>query len=353
MHVIKKEYKILAACIVMCLALVSIPGVGGRIQAAERVDMTKKGALTLSLGTENSAQMARDMARMEEPLQVCLWKMADMRESGSYEFQEAFRELDGEEDWKELAKDALAIVYEMDEDGKPQGEPQIIPDTVAGVEVSEDGKLTAEGLLSGLDLGLYLVAVDTARSPGYEYSFTPMVVSLPWSEYQYVGGEAPDAWQYEREAVLKPARIRRYGNVRILKALTSYNASMGDVTFVFDVNARDPETGETVYSNVVSATFSAAGTQEILVEHLPAESVVTVTEIYSGANCQITSSDDGPGTVVAEELAGGTEPVTFRFTNAYDEDARNGYGVENRFRYDTEAETYVWTTDRDDAGIQP
>ena len=104
---------------------------------------------------------------------------------------------------------------------------------------------------------------------------------------------------------------------------------------------------------MVSATFSATGTREILLEQLPAEAEVTVTEVYSGANCQITASDEGPKTVVAEEMEGTAESVTFRFTNTYDEDAKNGYGVENRFRYDAEAGTYVWSTDRDDVGVQP
>ena len=87
-------------------------------------------------------------------------------------------------------------------------------------------------------------------------------------------------------------------------------------------------------------------------ENLPAEALVTVTEVYSGANCQVTASDEGPKAVIAGEMGEGTEPVTFRFTNAYDEEAKSGYGVENRFRYDTEAETYVWTTDRDDINAE-
>ena len=353
MRVIKKKHKALAACIAICLTLVSVPGAGRRIQAAERVDTAKTGSLLLSLGTEDSDQMAQDMLRIQEPLQVRLWKLADMGETGKYEFREDFQGLAMEGDWKRLSEEAFALVYDLDENGKPLGEPKTPPERTGELRLTDDGSLAAAETLSGLELGLYLVAVDAAESPKYEYSFTPMVISLPWSEYQYVGGEASDTWQYEREAVLKPSRELRYGNVKILKTLTSYNESMGDVTFVFEVNARDSETGENIYSNVVSATFSATGTREILLEQLPAEAEVTVTEVYSGANCQITASDEGPKTVVAEEMEGTAESVTFRVTNTDDEEAKNGYGVENRFRYDAEAGTYVWSTDRDDVGVQP
>ena len=217
------------------------------------------------------------------------------------------------------------------------------------IHVTEDGTIQ-EAAFSGMDLGLYLIVVDAAQSPRYEYTFTPLIVSLPWSEYQYVGGDAPDTWQYQREAALKPAREPRYGSVRIRKTLTSYNATQGDVTFVFEIVAResDAEDAKIVYSNVVSLTFSGTGTQEALLEHIPAGAVVTVTEVYSGANCQITLSDDQSKTVTADGEDAG--PITFSFENEYDEDAKSGYGIENRFRYDTESNTYQWSTDRPEIG---
>lgn len=356
MRVIKRKYRILTACVLAGLLMAVVPGICRSIQAAERVDMTKTGVLKLSLGTEDSQEMALDLGRIEEPLEVHLWKLADMTETGNYEFREAFQGLTMDEDsWKTLPEEAFSLVYERNENGEAEGEPKIAPSCTAAGEVGTDGVLTMAEELSGLDLGLYLVVPDRARSPKYEYSFAPMVVSLPWSEYQYLGGTASDTWQYDREVTLKPARAPRYGDIKIVKTLTSYNGSMGEVTFVFDVTAADPESGEILYSNVVSASFSAVGTKEILVEHLPAGAEVTVTEVYSGANCQITASEEGPKIVEAKGLEGNTEPVTFRFTNAYDEEAKNGYGVENRFRYDAESESYVWTTDREDVsgGRQP
>ncbi len=350
MHLRKKSWGI---CLAVCMALTAVLCTYPRAQAAAGVNTEKTGNLTLALGAEDSDQMARDMARIEEPLQIHVWKLADMTEVGTYDFREAFQGLSTEgNDWKTLSEQAFGLVYGQEEGGVLSGEPRIAPAFTAEVEVGEDGSLTSAEEFTGMELGLYLVAADSARSPRYEYSFTPMVVSLPWSEYQYVGGEASDEWQYDRDVILKPARTPLYGDVRILKTLESYNASQGEVTFVFDVTAADPETGEMVYSNVVSASFSGVGTREIILENLPAEALVTVTEVYSGANCQVTASDEGPKAVIAGEMGEGTEPVTFRFTNAYDEEAKSGYGVENRFRYDTEAETYVWTTDRDDINAE-
>ena len=196
-----------------------------------------------------------------------------------------------------------------------------------------------------MDLGLYLIMVDRADSPKYTYTFSPVIVSLPWSVHQYDETSQDDAWQYRREAFLKPAQAPRYGSIRIVKTLTEHNVSQGDVTFVFDVVARESAEPDAkiVYSNVVSLTFSGTGTKEAVLEHIPAGAVVTVTEVYSGANCEVTLSDDGSKTVTAEG-----DPIAFAFENAYDEEAKNGYGVENRFRYDTERNTYQWTTDRQD-----
>lgn len=334
--------------------------------------MTETGTLALKLPEdEGSVDMVMDMARIkggtaDGELDVHAWKVADMLETGRYELTDEFQSLDmegeysldgdgwwemsmSEDGWKNLSAAAMALLYELDEDGSPAGEPRIPATYDSTIHVAEDGTIIEAETFSGMDLGLYLVVVDTAQSPGHAYTFTPMIVSLPWSEYQY-DGTADDTWQYTREAFLKPAQELRYGSIRITKELTGYNASQGDVTFVFDVVARESaeEEAEIVYSNVVSLTFSAAGIQEAVLEHIPAGTVVTVTEVYSGANCQITVSDDGSKSVTAEGEDGG--PITFSFENEYHEDAKSGYGVENRFRYDTEQNTYQWTTDRPDIG---
>lgn len=324
MRLMKKWYGIPIIC--LCLAIVL--SVGSYVFAAGAVDTEQTGTLAFRLGAEDSAQMGEDMAGIGTPIPVQAWQIAEISGEGKYIATAEFSSLDLENGWSTLTEDAVKIVY---------GEGGLSETPI--VEPAARG--TVEEGLSGLPLGLYLVTMDTVESAEYEYTFSPMVVSLPWSEY-LVSGTGSDAWQYALEATLKPAMTPRYGDVRIVKTLTSYNASQGDVTFIFDVTAMDSETGEVVYSNVVSAAFSQAGSQEILLTHIPAGSEVEVTEIYSGANCSLTVSDDEPQTVLA------ADEVTFRFTNEYSGENRRGYGVENRFRYDAESDTYVWTTDRTD-----
>ena len=355
MHLRKKRISVI--CMVVCMAVAAVLWSYPGVLAAGRVDMTQKGSLTLALATEDSDQMGQDMVRIEEPIQVYAWKLADMTEGGRYEFQGVFQALSIEDDssqdgWKNLTQAAMELLFEMDEKGQPTGKPLTEPDYNGTVKVTEEGKQTETEGFENMELGLYFVLADNGKSPKYEYSFNPMIISLPWSEYQYAGGNASDTWQYAREATLKPARALRYGDIRIVKTLTSHNMAQGDVTFVFDVTAREGE--EIVYSNVVSATFSAAGTQEILVSHIPAEVLVTVTEVYSGANCIVTVIDGESKAVLAAEEDGSTEPVSFRFENEYDEQANRGYGVENQFRYRVDQETgrsgYEWSTNRLDIG---
>ena len=352
---VKRKNRILAICLAACTVLMAACYGYPRAQAAGRVDTGRRGSLTLSLGAEDP-ELVQDMAHIEEPIRVHAWKLADVLETGRYEFREGFTGLSLEgEGWKELAEAAMAAIYEVDGEGRPSGGPKVPPACTESFRVSEDGAVTGAEGLSDLDLGLYLIVVEAAESSGSRYSFTPVVVSLPWSERQYLGGGASDEWEYSREVTLKPAREPRYGKVRIVKTLTSHNASQGDVTSVFEVVARESEAedAEIVYSNVVSLTFSGTGTREAVLEHIPAGSVVTVTEVYSGANCQVTVSDGGPKEVAADSLEGGTGPTTFRFENEYDGDAKSGYGIENRFRYDTERKAYEWTTDRPGIGMEP
>lgn len=296
--------------------------------AAGRVDLTKTGTLTFEPGGENAGELAEDFAGIKEPVGVHVWQLAEISGTGAYTVNREFSGLSIRDDaWDEVKDEAMALVYGGDD---PTVDP-LIRETASGT--------LADGL-TGLPLGLYLVVIDPACSDTREYTFNPMIVSLPWTEYR-MGGSGSDTWQYTLNATLKAAVNPRYGDLRIVKTLTSQNLSQGDATFVFDIEGKDPN-GTVVYSNVVSATFSEAGRQEILVTRIPAGTTVTVTEVYSGANCTLTASDNGPQVIVAEDVAG------VSFTNAYDEEAKSGYGVENRFRYDTKLETYVWTTDRAD-----
>lgn len=365
---VRKRNRILAVFGMVSLLLTAILCNVPRAQAATKVDMTQKGTLSLELP---GGDMVQDMVRLKGSdgtangeLRVHAWKVADMQETGKYKLAEAFKSLGiaddqwsemsvSEEGWRNLSEAAMKLLYDLDEKENPVGEPKIAAtyDQVLHVVKDAGGNAIIEeaNTFTGMDLGLYLIVIDSAQSPQYTYTFTPMIVSLPWSQYQY-DGVSGDTWEYERTVVLKPARELRYGSIEIVKELTEYNATKGDVTFVFDVGAKESAepNAEIVYSNVVSLTFSAVGTQTARLDHIPAESVVTVTEVYTGANCELTEFERDSKVVIAEGEDG--NPITFSFKNEYDEDAKSGYGVENRFRYNTETNTYQWTTDRPGMG---
>ena len=55
-----------------------------------------------------------------------------------------------------------------------------------------------------------------------------------------------------------------------MKTLDNYNAALGPVTLVFQIEGVD-EHGETVYSNVLATTHSAAGTQSAVAEQIRRE----------------------------------------------------------------------------------
>ena len=123
MHLRKKSWGI---CLAVCMALTAVLCTYPRAQAAAGVNTEKTGNLTLALGAEDSDQMARDMARIEEPLQIHVWKLADMTEVGTYDFREAFQGLSTEgNDWKTLSEQAFGLVYGQEEGGVLSGEPRL------------------------------------------------------------------------------------------------------------------------------------------------------------------------------------------------------------------------------------
>ena len=74
---------------------------------------------------------------------------------------------------------------------------------------------------------------------------------------------------YDVTTGLKPSQEVRFGNLVIDKTVTSFNETLGNATFVFQIEGK--KDGEQIYSDVVSAVFDAAGTKSILVDKIPAE----------------------------------------------------------------------------------
>ncbi|XCP84632.1 DUF5979 domain-containing protein [Roseburia hominis] len=234
--------------------------------------------------------------------------------------------------WKDLAQ---KVTEKIEAEGSAIKEDA----TVMMHPVAETDTSYSRGTAENLDPGLYLVKAEKVQHDGYEYSFSPYLISVPTSEYRMGEGTGDDEWLYDVTVGLKPARKPLEGEMEIQKTLNTYNESLGEVTFVFEVTGTDPVTGEVVYNNVVSMNFddgTPIGTQTVKITGLPVGTVVTVKEIYNGAGYTEVSGDytttiepsinDDSGNPISQ-----TKPVTF--VNDYDDKLKKGYGIVNHFDF--------------------
>ena len=276
---------------------------------------------------------------------------------------------------------------EADPAGQQAVDWDAVAQQAAGIALNEGAPaVPAEGSgapagtqISGLDAGLYLLvarggnlteisdykiemeqtdAVDQegavriatiANSGEHTYAFLPQLVSLPGKpadENGVIGTANPGDWTFDMAVNLKPERLSRYGSLEIVKTLLEYE-TMGGVqesaTFVFEVTGTLD--GETVYSNVESITFTAAGQQSVVLDRIPAGAEVTVREVYSGSSYRLTAPGDRTATIAADAVA------SVEFENEYDGRRTNGHGIKNQFVYDEEQGAWSWySSPAQDAG---
>lgn len=357
-----RKAKIRKGCLAGALALLMVVAslsLSGTF-AAGLIDTEAMCSLTLSA---TGADYAADIETIDQ-VNAKIYRVAEVSDTAVYTAIGAFAE-DAEvkkvsdlktrgdsSDWAQTWEDLAAAAAKVVEAGNVQETATITmqPDAAAG---------TSTGTAENLPTGLYLVVVETAKSSEYEYSFSPYLVALPGSEYRQTGsyGTGEDEWDYDQTVGLKPERTVRYGQVEIVKSLREFNASLGDVTFVFQVTAMRSEDGnpaEVVYDNVVSITFSQGEplTKSVVIDHLPAGSVVTVKEVYSGGSYSIA-----PGTADSAEVTVAADEVTpVQFENVYNDQTISGYGVTNHYTYEikdvdgTEIGGYEWEQWKDNTG---
>ena len=323
-----RRVKILGACaltLAVTLSGLALP----RAYAAKAVDVNKKCSIEFNLqnsvydaATENKdAEKAEDFAELNKlHVQVHLYRVADIKETGAYTEAKGFEELKLDqisdkttaEQWAEKAAKARELIK-------------------SGVEPAAETAVTlkdGKGEVRGLATGMYLIVADEVKSPYFTYSFKESLISLP-NNYWY--NSQSDDWIYnltEKNAVgLKPDREERKGDLVINKTLTSYNATVGGATFVFHVNVEKRD--GTVTNNVYKMEFTGAGNDSFTIGDLPAGAKVTVTEAYSGASYKLVSDNEQQVTIIASEEEG--NPVSVSFTNEYDGGQNGGTGIVNRF----------------------
>lgn len=328
------------AALLLCLCLVlTMAG------AAAAVDLTKPVSLTLKLG---ALEFTEDLPNANIAVDLYLVASAtEMPEYDSYSYtpEEPFEELtipDFPEngDWRALSQLAAGIALEEGND----------PTVTATGETSAVFDELEPGLYlvvaRGADIEDYVTTVTDdeeneriatiARSPVYEYTFTPELISLPAkpADDEGVINTANDGdWIYDQTATLKSERAERFGDLEITKTLLTYGSR--PATFVFRYEYEDAH-GQTV-GDVVSLTFTEPGVERVLVEHLPVNAEVTVTEVYTGASYRLVSDASQTAVISADELA------SVAFTNDYISTPRSGHGITNSFVYPDGETGWEWT----------
>lgn len=316
--------------VALTFPLLTLPGA----KAASAIDTDKECSIQFDIG--GSSELLNDGVTV----QVNLYKVASVDESGNYTVTDAFTGLDlssvsaddldkAAATWAKRAETAQGKL--TDSDGKTVVKPT---ETVT----LQNGR----GYKNKLKTGLYLVDTPKVITTNYTYTFTPYLVSLPTNNY-YNGNGASDDWIYnltDSNAVgLKPEQHVRYGDLVINKELVDHNATFGDeATFVFqiDITTRDKKKE----TRIEELTFSAAGNDSVTITKIPAGSTVVVNEIYSGASYQLTSDrnqiDQTVKIIATDEKEAGKAgtAVEVSFTNKHNGRTNGGYGIRNNFKLD-------------------
>lgn len=320
-----KRVRILSACALALAVTISglaLPGA----YAANAVDTGKTDCsieFNLSKNVYGSGENATDFAELSTlPIQVKLYKVATITETGAYNAVTGFEELNLDSisnetsaaDWEEKAVKAKEVI-----------EKNTTSPTATAVLNGGTGK--AEGLATGM----YLIVPQEVQSPYYTYSFKENLISLPNNYYDPTQSGSSDAWVYNLTGTnavgLKPDRQERKGSLEIIKSLASYNATSGGATFVFNVRVEKLD-GTTVTNNVYKIAFDGPGdNKKYVVENLPAGAKVTVTEVYSGANYSLTpTSANEQETFIVADAA-----VSVNFINEHNGGQNGGSGIVNNF----------------------
>lgn len=312
--------------VALTFPLLTLPGA----KAASAIDTDAECSIQFDIG--GSSELLNDGVTV----QVNLYKVASVDESGNYTVTDAFTGLDlssvsaddldkAAATWAKRAETAQGKL--TDSEGNPVVEPKTV--------TLQNGK----GYKDKLETGLYLVDTPKVTTPNYTYTFTPYLVSLPTNNY-YSGDGASDDWIYNltgSNAVgLKPEQHVRYGDLVIKKELVDHNATFGDkATFVFQIDITTLD--EKKETRIEELTFSAAGNDSVTITKIPAGSHVKVTEVYSGASYELASAKSQETDIIAnpeKETEVEFRPAEVSFINKHDGRTNGGYGVKNNFKLD-------------------
>ena len=194
--------------VALTFPLLTLPGA----KAANAIDTDAECSIQFDIG--GSSELLNDGVTV----QVNLYKVASVDESGNYTVTDAFTGLD------------LSSVSADDLD-KAAATWAKRAETAQGKLTNSEGNTVVEptetvtlqngrGYKDKLKTGLYLVDTPKVITTNYTYTFTPYLVSLPTNNY-YSGNGASDDWiydltkEYNSAVGLKPEQHVRYGNLVI------------------------------------------------------------------------------------------------------------------------------------------
>lgn len=306
----KKKGSVLAATMAAALLVTGISSIYG----APGVEPDR----TCSLSFELDGQY-KELEELIIPVDI--YRVASIDVTGQYTTMEGYETLDfadiddqtTAEEWEKLSNEAVSLAELME------------PTVSLNIQKDEEtGK--AAGAAEGLETGMYLVKAQSVDAQENHYDFTPYLISLPNNHY-YTTGD--DSWVYDVVTGLKPEQTPLYGSLQINKILQTYNATLEGASFIFSVEA--VRNGQSVYSNVVSLQFDAAGEKSLVIEGLPAGAEVTVTEVYTGASYTAVSEKEQRVTI---PTGGAKEPAEVTFINDHDDRMNGGTSVVNHFTYE-------------------
>lgn len=341
---IKRGSALAAVCLLLFLA--AVPRVA---RGAVAIDTGKDDcSMTFSLGDNYEGELSS----LEMTIPVKVYRIAGVTASGAYVPEAEYEGLGLEkvssattaEDWEVMATEAAQIALPEEalfEAEVPEAEGSSAkllvgkkPDSITDAAELQGGK----GTIGSLETGMYLVVAFAVDSPEYTYYFAPYLVAVPGNNYNPEGEDDTDNnddWIYDVSVALKPDQQNRLGDLVISKTIDTYQPlGAGDRTmFVFQVEvSKAGEAGapaQIYYSNVVSLDFTAAGTQTLRIEGLPAGATATVTEVYSGASYTIPAAE---ATVTSAPVVAEGE-VSVSFNNQYNGGLNGGTGVVNHFEH--------------------
>ena len=282
MRRIKKGSALALAAALLCSVFVL-----SEVYAANSVNTNETCSLEVNCNIQvdpldlvNIADADKYVDLIDNSVIVNLYRVADIAVTGKYtpvvdglsDLENVNHETTASE-WLKLAAEAKTLVKNVE------------PTATAK---AMDGSVT----FTDLETGMYLIDAERLLTPEHRYEFTPYLISLPNNYYYDIAGSMAegeaDQWEYnltdELAVGLKPAKMERYGYLKIEKEVEALNVTTPGEIFVYEITATLTE-NDVVYNNVVSINYKEDGGKNyVFVGPIVAGAEIRVDEVYTGGS---------------------------------------------------------------------